>query len=44
MKRIILASNWIEDKISDTRQVFDRSLGVDEKKAVSQLIEGTSII
>jgi lysyl-tRNA synthetase, class I len=40
VKRIILASNWIEDKISDTRQGFDRSLGVDEKKAVSQLIEG----
>jgi lysyl-tRNA synthetase class 1 len=39
VKRIILASNWIEDKISDTRQGFDRSLKVDEKKAVSQLIE-----
>jgi lysyl-tRNA synthetase, class I len=40
VKRIILASNWIEDEISDTRQGFNRSLGVDEKKAVSQLIEG----
>ncbi|CAN5333106.1 lysine--tRNA ligase [soil metagenome] len=39
VKRIILASNWIEDRVSDTRQGFDRALGVDEKKAVSQLIE-----
>ena len=39
MKRISLASNWIEDKITDGRQVLDISLGANEKNALSELID-----
>jgi lysyl-tRNA synthetase, class I len=39
IRRIRLASNWIEDKIIDGHQVLDISLGTNEKKALTELVE-----
>ena len=38
VRRISLASNWIEDKMSDRRQISNVSLGPSEKRAVDQLV------
>jgi lysyl-tRNA synthetase, class I len=39
IRRIRLASNWIEDKIIDGHQVLDISLSTNEKKALTELVE-----
>jgi lysyl-tRNA synthetase class 1 len=39
VKRITLASNWIEDGVSVGHQVFDIILSPNERKAVGELIE-----
>jgi lysyl-tRNA synthetase, class I len=39
IRRIRLASNWIEDKIIDGHQVLEISLGTNEKKALTELVE-----
>jgi lysyl-tRNA synthetase, class I len=39
IRRIRLASNWIEDKIIDGHQVLDVSLSTNEKKALTELVE-----
>ncbi|HKI08249.1 MAG TPA: lysine--tRNA ligase [Nitrososphaeraceae archaeon] len=38
IRRISLASNWIEDKMSDGRQISNVSLGPSERRAVDQLV------
>lgn len=38
VRRISLASNWIEDKMSDRRQISNVSLGPSERRAVDQLV------
>jgi lysyl-tRNA synthetase class 1 len=39
IRRITLASNWIEDKITHRRQVVDISLSPNERRALDQLID-----
>jgi lysyl-tRNA synthetase, class I len=39
IRKVRLASNWIEDKIIDGHQVLDISLGTNEKKALVELVE-----
>ena len=38
VRRISLASNWIEDKMSDGRQIANVPLGPSERRAVDQLV------
>ena len=39
VRKISLASNWIEDKITNGNQLLDISLSANEKNALSELID-----